>query len=88
VRCLSSGRFTNGSTGALADDSAISTTLPDPNTPPQPPAYATGLSRKVAALGPGDDAPALAKVIAGTSLFLWLAVMYMGRMLPYIGNSF
>jgi hypothetical protein len=50
--------------------------------------YATGTNRQVALLGPGDDAPALAKVIAATSLFLWLAVMYMGRMLPYIGNSF
>ena len=29
-----------------------------------------------------------AKVIAATSLFLWIGVMYMGRMLPYIGNSF
>lgn len=50
--------------------------------------YATGLARRVAALGPGDDAPVSAKVIAGTSLLLWIAVMYMGRMLPYIGNSF
>jgi hypothetical protein len=50
--------------------------------------YASGVSRKVEALGPGDDAPALAKCIAGASLFLWVAVMYMGRMLPYIGNSF
>ena len=50
--------------------------------------YATGMNRTVALLGPGDDAPALAKDIAGTSLFLWVAVMYMGRMLPYIGNSF
>jgi hypothetical protein len=29
-----------------------------------------------------------AKIIAAASLFLWVAVMYMGRMLPYIGNSF
>jgi hypothetical protein len=50
--------------------------------------YASGLARAVASLGPGDDAPLGAKVIAGTSLFLWIAVMYMGRMLPYIGNSF
>ena len=50
--------------------------------------YATGLFRTLVALGPGDDAPVLAKVIAATSLFLWIAVMYMGRMLPYIGNSF
>jgi hypothetical protein len=50
--------------------------------------YATGLFRRVEALGPGDDAPLGAKVIAGVSLVLWVAVMYMGRMLPFIGNSF
>jgi hypothetical protein len=50
--------------------------------------YATGVDRKVAMMGPGDDAPPLAKIIAATSLLLWVAVMYMGRMLPYIGNSF
>jgi hypothetical protein len=50
--------------------------------------YVSGLSRTLALLGPGDDAPRLAKVIAATSLILWIGVMYMGRMLPYIGNSF
>ncbi|PWT85787.1 MAG: hypothetical protein C5B57_02330 [Blastocatellia bacterium] len=50
--------------------------------------YVTGVNRKVALMGPGDDAPPLAKFIAAMSLFLWIAVMYMGRMLPYIGNSF
>jgi hypothetical protein len=50
--------------------------------------YATGLARTVNALGPGDDAPLLAKIIAAASLCLWFGVMYMGRMLPYIGNSF
>ena len=50
--------------------------------------YATGLFRTVSTLGPGDDAPFGAKVIAATSLILWICVMYMGRMLPYIGNSF
>jgi len=50
--------------------------------------YATGLARSVEALGPGDDAPLPVKVIAAASLVLWVAVMYMGRMLPYIGNSF
>jgi hypothetical protein len=50
--------------------------------------YATGLFRTVNTLGPGDDAPFGAKVIAATSLILWIGVMYMGRMLPYIGNSF
>jgi hypothetical protein len=50
--------------------------------------YATGVFRKVEMLGPGDDAPPSAKIIAATSLFLWVGVMYMGRMLPYLGNSF
>ncbi len=50
--------------------------------------YASGLARTVATLGPGDDAPALAKAVAAASLVLWIGVMYLGRMLPYIGNSF
>ena len=50
--------------------------------------YATGLFRKVENLGPGEDAPLAAKVIAATSLVCWFGVLYMGRMLPYIGNSF
>jgi hypothetical protein len=50
--------------------------------------YAAGIVREVEALGPDADAPVSAKIIAATSLFLWVAVMYMGRMLPYIGNSF
>jgi hypothetical protein len=48
----------------------------------------TGVQRKVEALGPNDDAPMSAKVICGTSLFLWVGVMFWGRMLPFIGNSF
>ena len=50
--------------------------------------YATGINRQTELLGPGDDAPLAAKVTAGASLLLWIGVMYMGRMLPYIGNSF
>lgn len=50
--------------------------------------YATGIFRQVLALGPDDDAPALAKVIAGTSLFLWVSVLYLGHMLPYLGDAF
>ena len=34
----------------------------------------------------GDDAPAHAKVVAAVSLLLWIAVIYCGRMLPFIGN--
>ena len=40
------------------------------------------------ALGPGDDAPLTSKVIAESAIFLWVGVIYCGRMLPFIGNSF
>jgi len=46
------------------------------------------VSRQVEAMGPGDDAPLGAKVIAGTSLLLWIGVLYWGRMLPFIGEAF
>jgi hypothetical protein len=44
--------------------------------------YLTGAARAVDALGPNDDAPLGAKVIAGTSLFLWLGVVVFGRLIP------
>jgi hypothetical protein len=44
--------------------------------------------RETATLGPGDDAPKGARIMAAVSLLLWFGVMYLGRMLPYIGNSF
>jgi len=40
------------------------------------------------ALGPGDEAPLTAKVMAAAAMFLWVGVMYCGSMLPFIGNSF
>lgn len=43
---------------------------------------------KAQLLGPGDDAPVSAKLIAAISLFLWLGVMFLGRMLPFIGDAF
>ena len=36
----------------------------------------------------GQDTPFGAKIVGATSLFLWIGVMYFGRMLPYIGNAF
>lgn len=45
--------------------------------------YMTDLAKQVEAMGPGDDAPAAAKVIAGVSLFSWIVVMYFGRMIPW-----
>ena len=35
-------------------------------------------------LGPGDDAPVSGKVIAWATLGLWLGVVFLGRMMPYI----
>ena len=45
--------------------------------------YVTGVSRVVDDLGPNEDAPPLAKFIAGSSLFLWLGVIYWGRLIPW-----
>lgn len=45
--------------------------------------YQSGVSRAVDSLGPGDEAPLLAKLIAGTSLFLWVGVVYWGRLVPW-----
>ena len=47
-----------------------------------------GLSKAVDQLGPDDDAPFGAKTVAATSLFLWVGVMFWGRMLPFLGNAF
>jgi hypothetical protein len=43
---------------------------------------------RVRAVGPGDDAPLTDKVIAASAIFLWIGVIYCGRMLPFIGNAF
>ena len=50
--------------------------------------YLTGLSRRVDSVGGGEEAPAAAKLVAATSLFLWIGVMYWGRMLPFLGDAF
>ena len=50
--------------------------------------YTTGLYRKVDPVGPGQEVPSAAKMVAGVSLFLWIGVMYWGRMLPFIGDAF
>ncbi len=39
-------------------------------------------------LGPGADAPVRAKVVTTFTLVLWIGVVYFGRMMPFIGNSF
>lgn len=45
--------------------------------------YASGMQRVVYALGPGQEAPGLAKFIAAASLTLWIGVVWMGRMVPW-----
>ena len=39
-------------------------------------------------LRPQHDPSMIGKAIAASGLILWLGVLYFGRMLPYIGNSF
>ena len=39
--------------------------------------------QEVMSLGPGDDAPLLAKIIGATSLFLWFGVIWWGRMIMF-----
>jgi hypothetical protein len=50
-------------------------------------AFETTQAGKIAALAPGDDTPMACKVIGALSLFSWFAVLYIGRMLPYIGTG-
>jgi hypothetical protein len=45
--------------------------------------HLTGLARLVDTLGPADDAPPLARFIGGTSLLLWIGVVYFGRLIPW-----
>jgi hypothetical protein len=39
-------------------------------------------------VGPGDDAPLSSKVAAASAIVLWVAVLFCGHMLPFLGNSF
>jgi hypothetical protein len=39
-------------------------------------------------LGPGEDASMTAKFAAASAVILWVAVMYCGSMLPFLGNAF
>lgn len=50
--------------------------------------YVSGLSRRVEALSPGQNAPVAGKVIAAASLSLWTGVIAFGRLLPYLGDAF
>lgn len=45
--------------------------------------HKSGMAAAVDDLGPGEEAPMLAKIIAGSSLFLWVGVVYWGRLIPW-----
>lgn len=47
-----------------------------------------GTRALVAAVGPGQDTPLSLKLAGGVSLGSWFAVLYFGRMLPFIGDAF
>lgn len=49
--------------------------------------YAGQMGRRLHAIGPGEDAPAAAKLAAASSLVLWLGVMLWGRLLPSFAGS-
>ena len=39
-------------------------------------------------VGDGDDAGILTKLIAASAIVIWIAVLFCGHMLPWLGNSF
>jgi len=45
--------------------------------------YCSGAFQPLLQIGPGDDAPASAKLVAAASLFLWIAIVIMGRYMPF-----
>jgi hypothetical protein len=45
--------------------------------------YCTSAFRSLANVGPGEDAPVLAKVLALASILLWIVVIVLGRYIPY-----
>jgi uncharacterized membrane protein len=49
--------------------------------------YLTGVFDGVERLGPGEDAPITAKLLAASSLFLWFAVITLGRYIQPLGDT-
>jgi uncharacterized membrane protein len=49
--------------------------------------YLTGVFDGVKDLGPGEDAPLSAKLVAASSLILWFAVIILGRYIQYYQDS-
>ena len=49
--------------------------------------FETTLGSRVMLLGPDENTPISFKIVGGVSLFSWFAVLFFGRMLPYIGTG-
>lgn len=49
--------------------------------------YLTGVFGEISRLGPGEDAPLPAKLVAASSLILWFAVIILGRYIQYFQDS-
>jgi hypothetical protein len=49
--------------------------------------FETTLGTRVLELGPHEDTPVSFKIVGAVSLFSWFAVLYCGRMLPYLGTG-
>jgi hypothetical protein len=49
--------------------------------------YKFRVEHMLAAVGPGEDTPAIAKTVGAASLILWLGVLTFGRLIPYLGTG-
>jgi hypothetical protein len=49
--------------------------------------FETTLGARVLTLGPGEAPPTSFRIVGCVSLLSWFAVLYFGRMLPYIGTG-
>jgi len=49
--------------------------------------FETRLAVPALAMSPDADTPAAMKVVGALSLLSWFAVLYCGRMLPYLGTG-
>jgi len=49
--------------------------------------YKVKVEHMLADIGPGQDTPAIAKVVGAASLVLWTGVLTYGRLIPYLGTG-
>jgi hypothetical protein len=50
--------------------------------------FETRLGSRMLSLPDGEDTPTSFKIAGAVSILSWFMVLYMGRMLPFIGNAF